>query len=47
MSEFWVKAVILVATAGLMLSHALEQSANTIGRPEVAASAYLFDRAAR
>lgn len=47
MSEFWVKAVILVATAGLMLSHALEQSANIKGQPDVAALAYLFDRAAR
>jgi len=47
MSEFWVKAVILVATAGLLLSHAQEQSANTKGQPDLAASAYLFEHSAR
>lgn len=47
MSEFWVKAVILVATAGLLLSHAQDQSANAKGRPDMATSAYIFGHAAR
>lgn len=47
MSDFWVRAVILVATAGLFLSHALEDSASAKSRSDLAASAYLFDRAAR